>query len=179
MRGEKKSRASGFREPSRGGEKATVNVIPEEGKYDFSKQIGHLLRKAYQRHTAIFQKFCIDPQLTAVQFVVLCVIGENSPCFLTTISRAAALDPATTRGVVERLSKRNLITIAQDNVDKRRVVAQLQEEGRQLMQDMIPYSLKITDATMAGLSPAERVALEYLLMKIADLDEAQGSDDGV
>jgi MarR family transcriptional regulator, lower aerobic nicotinate degradation pathway regulator len=162
MPGEKKSSAGG---------RAVSQHDGGLGSYDFSVQVGHLLRKAYQRHTSIFQKLAVDPQLTAVQFVALCVIAENTPCFLTTIGRAAALDPATTRGVVERLSKRGLITVAQDQVDKRRVVAELQDSGRQLIAEMIPRSLKITEATVARLSPAERVALDYLLVKIADPED--------
>lgn len=143
----------------------------EAESYDFSQQIGHLLRRAYQRHTAIFQKHCIDQQLTAIQFVVLCVIGDNTPCFLTTISRAAALDPATTRGVVERLCNRKLISLAPDTEDRRRVVARLQHDGRKLMNAMKPYSLQISNATMRGLNPAEQVALKFLLIKIADTQD--------
>ena len=141
---------------------------PSEGRYDFHAQVGYLLRRVFQRHTAIFQRMSIDPRLTAVQFVVLCVIAENSPCFLTTISRSAALDPATTRGVVDRLGKRGLITMTPDSVDRRRVAAELNEKGRRLVEEMIPCSLRITEATMFGLNVAERVALQFLLTKIIE-----------
>ena len=40
--------------------------------YQVTEQIGHLLRKAYQRHTAIFQQNACDAQLTSIQFVTLC-----------------------------------------------------------------------------------------------------------
>jgi DNA-binding MarR family transcriptional regulator len=146
-------------------------------KYDFHAQVGYLLRRVFQRHTAIFQRMSIDPQLTAIQFVVLCVIAENSPCFLTTISRSAALDPATTRGVVERLSKRNLITITPDKIDRRRVAAELKEKGRQLVEEMIPCSLKITEATMSALNAAERIALQFLLTKIIEAGDPDEIED--
>ncbi|MDI4236500.1 MarR family winged helix-turn-helix transcriptional regulator [Bradyrhizobium sp. Arg237L] len=155
-------------------------VVPSqrpEKKYDFYAQVGYLLRRVFQRHTAIFQRMSIDPQLTAIQFVVLCVIAENSPCFLTTISRSAALDPATTRGVVERLSKRNLITITPDKVDRRRVAAELKEKGRRLVEEMIPCSLRITEATMFGLNAAERVALQFLLTKIIESGDPDEIED--
>jgi DNA-binding MarR family transcriptional regulator len=108
---------------------------------------------------------------------VLCVIAENSPCFLTTISRSAGLDPATTGGIVERLSKRNLITIAPDKIDRRRVAAELKEKGRRLVEDMIPCSLEITEATMSTLNAAERVALQFLLMKIIEVGDPDGIAD--
>jgi MarR family transcriptional regulator, lower aerobic nicotinate degradation pathway regulator len=150
---------------------------PLEERYDFHAQVGYLLRRVFQRHTAIFQRMSIDPQLTAIQFVVLCVIAENSPCFLTTISRSAALDPATTRGVVERLSTRSLITITPDKVDRRRVATELKEKGRRLIEEMIPCSLRITEATMSALNAAERVALQFLLTKIIEAGDPNEIED--
>lgn len=44
--------------------------------YDFHDQIGHLLRRAYQRHVAIFQDFIPDSDLTAAQFVMLCTVKK-------------------------------------------------------------------------------------------------------
>ena len=45
-----------------------MSTSPSE--YRFSDQIGHLLRRAYQRHVAIFKQTVPDSQLTAAQFVV-------------------------------------------------------------------------------------------------------------
>ena len=52
-------------------------MTPQDG-YHFSDQIGHLLRRVYQRHTALFQQYIPDSQLTAAQFVVLCSVRDNS-----------------------------------------------------------------------------------------------------
>lgn len=35
--------------------------------YHVTEQVGHLLRKAYQRHHSIFQANSSDPDLTSVQ----------------------------------------------------------------------------------------------------------------
>ena len=45
--------------------------------YRFTDQVGHLLRRAYQRHVAIFQETVPDAQLTAAQFVVLCAVRDR------------------------------------------------------------------------------------------------------
>ncbi|MFP5406499.1 MAG: MarR family transcriptional regulator, partial [Gammaproteobacteria bacterium] len=50
------------------------------GEYRFTEQIGHLLRRAYQRHVAIFKETVPDSQLTAAQFVVLCAVGGRESC---------------------------------------------------------------------------------------------------
>lgn len=140
--------------------------MPGHENYSFSNQVGHLLRRAYQRHLVIFNSMCIDPQLTAVQFAVLRAIRDSKICYLTTISRAAAMDLATTRGVTERLRERNLISLNEDKIDQRRTIVKLTKKGVQLADKMIPCSLAISDRTMNVLTTAERVALIHLLTKI-------------
>jgi hypothetical protein len=77
------------------------------------------------------------------------------------------MDPATTRGIVERLKERKLISVLGDKNDDRRVIADLTENGRQLLAKVIPSALAISEQTMGTLNSAERVALLYLLNKIS------------
>lgn len=100
---------------------SVVSEIPDSS-YVFSEQVGHLLRKAYQRHMAIFQQNVGDSQLTAVQFVTLCAIRDHGPSSLTELVKATAVDQATIRGIVERLKARDLITLEPDPQDRRKVV---------------------------------------------------------
>ena len=136
--------------------------------YVFAEQAGHLLRKAYQRHTAIFQKLSIDPQITSVQLYAMCAIAEEGPCSLTMLGRATAVDPATTRGVVERLRERGYVALSADPQDKRRVKVSLTEEGVDCVRRMIEPAQEVTSETLKGLTVAEQVALSYLLKKICD-----------
>ena len=71
--------------------------------YQFSEQIGHLLRRAYQRHMAIFQETVPDSTLTPSQFVVLCTVRDHQSCEVGAIAAATALDEPSVRGIVERL----------------------------------------------------------------------------
>lgn len=144
-------------------------LAPDDGEpYAFSEQAGHLLRKAYQRHTAIFQKLSIDPQITSVQLYAMCAIAEEGPCSLTKLGRATAVDPATTRGVVERLRERGYVSLAADPNDKRRVQVSLTEEGIECVRRMVMPAQEVTRETLKGLNIAEQVALSYLLKKISD-----------
>jgi DNA-binding MarR family transcriptional regulator len=148
----------------------SVNAAP--GDYDLTKQVGHLLRKAYQTHVAIFQALSNHPQITPTQFAVLCAIRDVGPCSLTVIGRRIVMDLATVRGTVERLSNRRLVSTSKDATDRRQVIAALRQEGRKLLDDMVPYAQKITNATVQKLSVAETVALIYLLEKISTTDVA-------
>jgi len=161
-------------------EAADVMLVPGGSgqRYDFSKQVGHLLRRAYQQHTAIFQRASIDPQLTSVQFAVLCVLADHGASSLTSIGRAAAIDRVTTRGIVERLRERDMVSLCPDPGDRRKVIVALTDAGRALIGRMVPHSVEISRRTLDGLNPAEQFALIYLLEKLATMapeGEAAGS----
>ena len=139
---------------------------PSEQGYVLNEQVGHLIRKAQQRHTAIFQQLSTDQQLTPIQFAALCVIVENGCSSLTELVKATDIDQATIRGVVSRLKKRELIELASDPEDQRKVLVQATVQGRAALSDMVPVAREITETTLEKLNPTERVALFHLLEKI-------------
>lgn len=146
---------------------------PSEEGYDFSEQVGHLLRKAYQRHTAIFQRHSCDKQLTSIQFVTLCTVMDRGPSSLTEIVNVTAIDPATIRGVIKRLKARDWIALSTDPADQRKVMVNITPAGSELVARMVPHAKQITDLTMGKLNAAERIALLHLLDKMND----QGEDE--
>lgn len=142
-------------------------AAPAAQGYDFSQQVGHLLRRAYQRHVAIFQQGIPDSQLTAAQFVVLCAVHEKLSCSLNDVVRATAIDQGTARGVVDRLKGRDLLDVSPDPSDRRKVVIRATAAGRALVAEMVPFAAGITEATFGDMNPAERVAVLFLLQKMS------------
>lgn len=145
-----------------------MSDIQTPAKYVFSEQVGHLLRRVYQRHVAIFQQNIPDSQLTAAQFVTMCAIQEYAPCSLTEIVKATAIDQATIRGIIERLKARELITVTHDAKDKRKLTVSLTPAGTSLVNATIPFAHQITETTFGNLNPAERLALMHLLRKMTE-----------
>ena len=139
--------------------------------YLFSDQIGHLLRRVYQRHTALFQQYIPDSQLTAAQFVVLCSVRDNGASSLADLVKATVIDQATVRGVVDRLKQRELVQVDHDPIDRRKVVINLTPIGQELVVQMEPFAKQITESTYGNLNPAERLALDFLLTKMLNGDE--------
>jgi DNA-binding MarR family transcriptional regulator len=123
--------------------------------YHFSDQIGHLLRRAYQHHTA-------------TQFVTLCAIRDMQTCSLSEIVKVTAIDQGTIRGIIERLKSRHLILLSHDANDKRKVLVSLSDTGSALVTETVPFAATITEATYGNLNPGERVALVFLLRKMID-----------
>ena len=139
--------------------------------YDFHDQIGHLLRRAYQRHTAIFQAAIPDTDLTAAQFVTLCALKEVQSCSLNDIVKMTAIDQATIRGVVERLRARSLIEVLHDPDDGRKLLVRLSRSGLALIDRTIPFATEVTEQTYGSLNAGERVALIFLLRRMLGLSE--------
>lgn len=146
-----------------------MNAMPAE-EYVFSDQVGHLLRRAYQRHVAIFQQTISDAQLTAAQFVVLCAVRQSDSCSLSEIVKITAIDQATMRGIIERLKARKVIAVSHDANDKRKVLVSLTPAGEAIVNATVPAAFAVSEATFGNLNPAERVAILYLLRKMCGVD---------
>src|SRR4051794_20563571 len=102
--------------------------------YRFTDQIGHLLRRAYQRHVAIFQQTVPDPHLTAAQFVVLCTVRDRPGCDIVHIVQTTAIDEDSVRGIVERLKWRKLLTAPHAPGDARATTVSLTPEGAETVE---------------------------------------------
>ena len=65
------------------------------GAYVLEEQAGHLLRRAHQRHTAIFQENIPDGQLTPLQFAALVKLHDLGEVSQNQLGRLIAMDAAT------------------------------------------------------------------------------------
>jgi DNA-binding MarR family transcriptional regulator len=134
--------------------------------YVLEHQAGHLLRRAHQRHTTIFQDGMGEVQLTPTQYAALVKIRDLGQISQNQLGRLTAMDPATIQGVVQRLAARGLVDRAPDPHDKRLMQLRLTAKGRTLVQSAIARGLAITVATLAPLSEAERPVFLSLLRKL-------------
>jgi len=142
-------------------------ITTEDGlEYNPDFQVGHLLRRAYQRHLVIFQENVKDSSLTSVQFSVLCALVSLGPLSQTELVQCTAVDQGTIRGVLKRLRARSLISFAKDDVDGRKVIVSTTRKGHSLVMDIIPRALKISDLSSADLDQSEREQLQHLLQRL-------------
>ena len=144
--------------------------MQDESNYDFTKQIGFLLRRAYQRHTAIFQQTVPESRLTAAQFVVLLTARDHGPCEIPAIVQRTAIDDASLRGVVERLKWRKLLHTEHEPGDARKMVISLTPAGRDMLDQTVPFAQEITEQTYGELNAQERATLVALLHKMSGTD---------
>lgn len=144
----------------------SVDAMLAEQNYNLDEQVGFMLRRAYQRHTAICSEK-LGAALTPAQFSTLYRLAtEPSPISQNALGRMVAMDAATTKGVISRLKERDLIHSEPDRDDKRRHILTTTEKGRALLKDLLPIMRAITTETLAPLEPHEQVMLLALLRKI-------------
>lgn len=133
--------------------------------YVLEDQIGHLMRRAHQRATAIFQEIMTDG-LTPQQYAALVKIRDFGTVSQNRLGRAVAMDPATSQGVTQRLLAKKLIRRTADPDDRRRALLNLTPEGESLVARLIPLGIRITEKTLQPLDTAERETLLALLRKL-------------
>ncbi len=133
--------------------------------YVLERQIGFVLRQATQRHLALFGAMMVD-DLTPTQFSAIVKLREHGSCSQNRLGRLTAMDVATIKGVIDRLTRRGLTEARADPADARRRLVSLTAAGRRLAECAIPHARRITEATLAPLSPAEQRQILVLLDKL-------------
>ena len=136
--------------------------------YVLEDQVGHLLRRAHQRATAIFMASLGERfDLTPTQYAALVKLRDEGEASQNRLGRLIAIDPATIQGVIRRLEERRLIERAADEGDRRRPKLRVTSEGAALVDAAIAYGAEVTRETLAPLAPAERARFLALLRQLA------------
>lgn len=132
--------------------------------YRLDDQVGFLLRRASQRHLAVFST--VVPEVTTTQLAALAKLAELGPMSQNQLGRVTAMDAATIKGVVGRLAQRKLVEATPSAEDRRRLVIELTPAGRALFAGLVPRGLDASRQTLAPLAPAERERFLALLRRL-------------
>src|SRR5213082_3578444 len=147
------------------GVSARRNLKSSRPGYILEEQIGFILRQVWQRHATIFARE-IGNNLTPTQWAALSKLTETGPCSQNQLGRLTAMDIATIKGVIDRLTARRLTETSPDPEDGRRLLVSLTRAGQQLAEKAAPNALAITRETLAPLDAKERETLLALLSKL-------------
>ena len=141
------------------------SVKPAKPAYVLDEQIGFILRQVSQRHAVIFARD-IGIDLTPTQWAALAKLQETGPCSQNQLGRLTAMDVATIKGVIDRLTARGLTETSPDPEDGRRLLVSLSRAGQQLAEKGAANALAISRETLAPLDTKERDMLMTLLNKL-------------
>lgn len=132
--------------------------------YQLAEQAGFNLRRANQRHVAIFARRVEG--LTPTQFAALARLHERGPLSQNLLGRLTAMDSATIKGVVERLKAKGLAVVKPDASDQRLRLVELTREGRLAFERALPQALAARRETLAPLTDEEIRRFEALLLRL-------------
>jgi len=135
------------------------------GGYRLEDQVGFHLRRAGQRHAAIFAERITD-ELTPTQWAALVKLAEFESLSQNLLGRETAMDAATIKGVVDRLLKRGFVATAQDPDDARRMRVSITRAGLAAVERGAAAATAITGETLQPLDAAECRELVELLKRI-------------
>ncbi len=76
--------------------------------------------------------------LTGPQLIILKEVSRMNGSSIGEVARTISLSQATVTGIVERLEKRNLLLRRRSDVDRRKVMVEITQEGETLVQDAPP-----------------------------------------
>ena len=134
--------------------------------YVLDDQVGFVLRQAQQRHTTIFAVEMIEG-LTPTQWAAVAKLKECGACSQNHLGRLTAMDAATIKGVIDRLTGRSFTAIRPDPRDGRRLLVALTPAGSDLYDRAAPIAALITQKTLEPLDEQERATLVALLRRLA------------
>ena len=132
--------------------------------YVLERQVGFVMRRALQRHIAIFS--ALIPEMTPTQFAALAKLCELGQASQNELGRLTSMDVATIKGVVDRLRSRDLISSAPLESDRRRLMLAPTRKGRALYRKYAAQAAEVTRQTLAPLDADEQRQLMTLLERL-------------
>jgi len=137
---------------------------PED--YVLEEQVGHLLRRAYQRHLALFQGIMGEDGPTSMQFAALFTLWKRGPLSQNLLGRLLAMDPPTVKGVVARLMARGLVVREKDASDARLLRVALTPAALAALPGWVERARAISAATLAPLPREDAARLTAILRRM-------------
>lgn len=134
--------------------------------YVLEEQVGHLLRRAYQRHLALFQGIMGEDGPTSMQFAALATLWRRGPLSQNLLGRLLAMDPPTVKGVVARLMARGLVERRRDASDARLLRVALTPAAVEALPGWVERARAITAATLAPLPPGDATRVAAILRRM-------------
>ena len=133
--------------------------------FDLETAPGHLIRRAQQRHQALWTEI-IGPELTSVQFAVLALLAREPELDQRTLAVRTSTDTSTLADVCRRLEQRGLLRRDRDAGDQRRNVLSLAPAGEDLLARVSGDVERVGAVLLADLAEDERASLLALLARV-------------
>ncbi|MGW3376738.1 MarR family winged helix-turn-helix transcriptional regulator [Streptomyces hydrogenans] len=145
------------------------------GALDLDSYAGHLIRRAEQVHTALWNRFVSDT-VTSQQFAVLNALRAHPGVDQRTVAGLVSLDRSTAHLIVTRLTERGYVGQERDEDDRRRTLLTLTAAGRTLHASLVTAAEKINAELLAAFPAQERPGALRVLGRLARLEPKEAAE---
>lgn len=113
--------------------------------------------------------------LTLSMWRVLACLHQQGPQRIGELSRLSTIEASTLSRVVDQMEDRGMVTRTRSGEDRRVVTVDLTASGEDLTEQLIPLALRYERMALKGVTEADIVLLNTLLMTIYEnLEQAEG-----
>jgi MarR family transcriptional regulator, lower aerobic nicotinate degradation pathway regulator len=127
---------------------------------------GHLIRRAQQRHTALWSGE-LQGDLTGPQYALISALHQAGSADQQSAGRRASLDKSTTADVVARLERNGWIRRDRDPSDGRRNTITLTRVARAALGEITSRVTVVQQKLLSPLEPDQREGFSALLARVA------------
>ena len=131
----------------------------------------HLLHRAGQCASDVFQGEMGEGDLTPRQYAVLVAVSQNEGLSQTHLVEKTGVDRSTLADIVRRMLKKGLLQRRRTKDDARAYAVKLTEEGWRMLKTADPLAKRVDDKILAALPGQQR---ERFLQDLALIVEALG-----
>lgn len=154
-----------------------IEVDAPTTEFELELHNAHLIRRAHQRATVMFQKMMGESGLTPTQLAVLGTLFRFPDLSQNKLARRTAIDSATLSSMLRRLATAGLLERVPSREDQRVQHVRLTEKGRAVTQPLVPVSMQLSAALLDPIPAAERERFVELLQLIGRYNEPISKKD--
>jgi DNA-binding MarR family transcriptional regulator len=115
---------------------------------------------------AIAQSYERRFRLSVPEWRVMAVLGRFGPLSANGVGEKTQMDKVRVSRAVTRLVAAGRVSRRIDRADRRRSVLALTSAGDAIHREIVPHARRVEARLLAGLTPAERTALDHLMTKL-------------
>jgi MarR family transcriptional regulator, organic hydroperoxide resistance regulator len=114
-----------------------------------------MARTVRRLYDAVGQKILNRENLTVAYWYYLRVLAERGELNQLELSKRVGVASTTAVPALDNLEKRGLVQRVRDTEDRRKYYVSLKDEGKRLVDDMLPELVDMFSASLDGISPRD------------------------
>jgi DNA-binding MarR family transcriptional regulator len=134
--------------------------------FDKDQSIGHMLGLTYRKLSTLFLSRMKSYEITPEQWSVLFQIHKAEGLIQKEIAERSGRDRPTTTRILDHLEQRRLVYRKIGERDRRSFKVYITDEGKRLMEEMIPVERRLNEEVRQCVSDEELDLLRELLSRI-------------